>query len=338
MKRSKFRFGISVLFTVIAVAEISVAVVVVETITYLFQIPPDSISDRVWIWFVGILVGGVFAWVVNRVILAPVKGLSDAMDEVAKGNFDVHLSTANYIKEIRNIYEKFNLMTRELRSTEVLQSDFISSVSHEIKTPITSIEGYTMLLQNRELPEEKREMFVQKILYNTKRLSELVGNILLLSKMESQVLETKSRNFRLDEQIRQSIMLLESRWEEKTIAFDVDLDSVVYEGNESLLQHVWNNLLSNAVKFTPTGSQIRMRLVTDGAQVIFSIEDEGPGIPEELQEKIFNKFFQADSSHKQEGNGLGLALVKKILDLCGGTVAVENLPVRGCRFRVILPL
>ncbi|MBQ8598416.1 MAG: HAMP domain-containing histidine kinase [Lachnospiraceae bacterium] len=283
-----------------------------------------------------IIVGGATAWFVNRVLLSPIKRLSEAMDEVANGNFEIYLESGNRIKEIKNIYEKFNIMTKELRSTEILQSDFVSSVSHEIKTPITSIEGYTMLLQSEETSDEDKRMFIGKILFNTRRLSELVGNILLLSKIDNQAIEAKKKKFRLDEQIRQSILLLEPKWLKKNNEFDVDLESVTYEGNENLLQHVWNNLIDNAVKFSPEGGLVTIRLKKEEDKYIFLIEDEGPGIPEEYRQKVFNKFYQADDSHKQEGNGLGLALVKKIIDLYQGETKIENLPQKGCRFTVIL--
>ncbi len=336
MKRQRLRFGISVLFTCATIVEIAFAVVVVSFFSYILKIRLDESSTYVIIGVFVVIVGGATAWFVNKVLLSPIKRLSEAMDEVANGNFEIYLESGNRIKEIKNIYEKFNIMTKELRSTEILQSDFVSSVSHEIKTPITSIEGYTMLLQSEETSDEDKRMFIEKILFNTRRLSELIGNILLLSKIDNQAIEAKKKKFRLDEQIRQSILLLEPKWLKKNNEFDVDLESVIYEGNENLLQHVWNNLIDNAVKFTPHGGLVTIRLKKEEDKYIFIIEDEGPGIPEEYRQKVFNKFYQADDSHKQEGNGLGLALVKKIVDLYQGEIKIENLPQKGCRFTVIL--
>lgn len=336
MKRQKLRLGITVLFTFATVIEIAVAFLIATGLSYVFKVSLDDVSGSVLLAAFTVIVGGTTAWFVNRVLLSPVKRLSDAMDEVANGNFDIQLKSNNRIREVRNIYDKFNIMTKELRSTEILQSDFVSNVSHEIKNPITSIEGYTMLLQKEDLTEEKRKEFVEKILFNTKKLSELVGNILLLSKIDNQAIETKKRKFRLDEQIRQSLLLLEAKWIKKEIEFDVDLESVIYEGNENLLSHVWNNLIDNAVKFSPQGGLIRMRLITQGESYIFTIDDEGAGISEEYRQRVFQKFYQADNSHKQEGNGLGLALTKKIIDLYDGEIKTENLPKKGCRFTVIL--
>lgn len=336
MKKQRLRFGISVLFTCATIVEIALAFLVVALFSYIFHISHDEVSTNTLIGVLVVIVGGATAWFVNRLLLSPIKRLSEAMDEVANGNFEIYLESGNRIKEIKNIYEKFNIMTKELRSTEILQSDFVSNVSHEIKTPITSIEGYTMLLQNEETTEEDKQVFIEKILFNTRRLSELVGNILLLSKIDNQAIETKKKKFRLDEQIRQSILLLEPKWLKKEIEFDVDLEAITYEGNENLLQHVWNNLIDNAVKFNSRGGLVVMRLKKKEDKYIFLIEDEGPGIQEEYQQKVFNKFYQADDSRKQEGNGLGLALVKKIVDLYHGEIKIENLPQKGCRFTIIL--
>jgi len=336
MKRLNIRLGISVLFTCAAVVEIMAAIAVMVLCASFLNVPVAEFSISVWLWMFSIIIGGMTAWFVNKVLLRPIKRLSSAMDEVAKGNFDIQLESGNRIKEIKNIYDKFNLMTKELRATEILQSDFVSNVSHEIKTPITSIEGYTMLLQSEETSEEDKKVFIDKILFNTRRLSELVGNILLLSKIDNQAIEAKKRNFRLDEQIRQSILMFEQKWVEKEIVFDVDLMNTTYKGNEPLLQHVWNNLISNAIKFSPQGGKISMRLVTNEASCLFVIEDEGVGIKEEHIKKIFHKFYQVDDSRRQEGNGLGLTLAKKILDISGGEIFVETLPDRGCRFTVKL--
>lgn len=338
MKKGKTgpRFGITILFTFVAIIEMILALAIVLLLSFVLHISNTDVSEVSLIWIFAIIIGGITAWFVNKVLLYPIKRLSDAMDAVAKGDFDIRIESNNKIREIQNICERFNQMTSELRSTEILQSDFISNVSHEIKTPITSIEGYATLLQNPEITEDHKKQFIQKILFNTKRLSELVGNILLLSKIENQTIETKRKRYRLDEQIRQSLLMLEPKWVQKEIDFDVDLESVIYNGNEHLLQHVWNNLIDNAIKFSPQGGMIRMRLETQGMKHIFTIEDEGAGISDENKIKIFTKFYQADGSRKQEGNGLGLALVKQILSVSDGEIMVENREQKGCRFIVIL--
>ena len=247
------------------------------------------------------------------------------------------METNSRIAEVGESYQSFNVMTKELRATEVLQMDFVSNVSHEFKTPINAIEGYTMLLQGEELSQEQ-EGYVEKILFNTKRLSGLVGNILLLSKLENQNIPMKKTKYRLDEQIRQAFLSLESKWTEKEIGFQVELEEVKYTGNEGLLMHIWMNLLDNAIKFSPAKGTITMFLKQEKNSVKFIVEDEGPGIEEDVKTRIFDKFYQVDGSHKAEGNGLGLALVKRIVDSAGGTIKAENREYGGCRFVVELPI
>lgn len=336
MKKQRLKWGISTLFTIATIVEIIFILAVVMFFSRLFHVSLNELPKYSLIAVLVVIIGGTTDWFVNRMLLSPIRRLNEAMDKVANGNFDVYLEPGDRIKEVNSIYEKFNIMTKELRSTEIMQNDFVSNVSHEIKTPITSIEGYTMLLQNEGISEEDRKMFVEKILFNTRRLSELVGNILLLSKLDNQVIVAKKKKFRLDEQIRQSILLLEPKWVKKEIEFDVELESVLFEGNESLLLHIWNNLIDNAIKFSPEGEMIVLRLKKENGKTEFVIADAGPGIPQEHQQRIFHRFYQADDSRTQEGNGLGLALVKKILDLYQGEITIENLPEKGCRFTVVL--
>lgn len=285
---------------------------------------------------VSLLVGILVTSFLSRWFFDPIKKLGKAMEMVADGDFSVRLETKSSAKEIREIYSGFNLMTHELAATEILQTDFVSNVSHEFKTPINAIEGYATLLQGCENMDEDQKQYVEKILFNTKRLSALVGNILLLSKIENQSIQTNQTKYCLDEQIRQAIVALEPAWTAKDIEFDVDLDHVEYLGNENLLYHVWDNLIGNAIKFNPQYGLVRIRLRKDGGKIVFTVEDNGPGIPEDAKKHIFDKFYQADSSHKVEGNGLGLALVKRILTITGGEILVQNLSSAGCRFTVIL--
>lgn len=294
------------------------------------------IPDIVWVIVLSTLIGGALTNFLSRWFFTPISRLGAAMHQVAEGNYSVTLDTEKGFSMMRAINADFNLMAKELRATEILQTDFVSNVSHEFKTPISAIEGYATLLQGGETPAEEQARYVDKILFNTHRLSKLVGNILLLSKVDNQAIQTKRTTFRLDEQIRQSILMLEPEWSSKEIDFDVDLECIDYTGNESLLIHVWNNLIGNAIKFDPPGGAVRVRLSRREGRVIFTVEDEGPGIDEAAQKHIFDKFYQSDSSHKEEGNGLGLALVRQILRISGGEIAVENIPSGGCRFTVTL--
>lgn len=305
-------------------------------LSYFFTLP-KSIPAIGWLLIFNTLISGIITTFLNGKILEPVTKMSRAMTKVSEGDFTQHLDTSSRINEIRESYKSFNIMTKELRATELLQTDFVSNVSHEFKTPINAIEGYTTLLQGEELSEEQEEC-IGKILFNTRRLSGLVGNILLLSRLDNQNIPMKKEEYRLDEQVRQAILSLEPRWLEKEIEFQVDMENITYTGNEGLLMQIWSNLLDNAIKFSPVKGVISVSLKQKENQVVFVAADEGPGIEDEVKNRIFDKFYQADGSHKAEGNGLGLALVKRILDLNQGTIQAENRDYGGCAFTVTLPV
>lgn len=295
-----------------------------------------TVNVPIFVWAIAISIvigGGISIWMTKK-FFDPVARLKEAMREVAGGNFKVKVETDSKLRDIRSIYADFNAMVRELSAIETLQTDFISGVSHEFKTPLGAIEGYTQLLQDHTLSDAERGAYVEKILYNTGRLSALVGNILLLSKINNRSAKLTKNRYRLDEQIRQAIVATENKWGAKDIDFDVDLAEVLWLGHELLLYHVWSNLLDNAIKFSPRGGVIRMRLRRNEAGVVFTISDEGPGIPAGEAERIFGKFYQSDASHESEGNGLGLALVKTIVTVHDGTVSVEP---GTSQFTVFLP-
>lgn len=312
-------------------------------ITYLLTIIfPDSIFGR-WsdnslltLVVLSLLLSTALTWLLSRVFFNPIKKLTKAMEQVAKGDFSVRLDGNSTAQEVYDLYTGFNLMAKELGNTEILQTDFVSNASHEFKTPLNAIEGYSTLLQNSENLNDQQREYVEKIIFNTRRLSSLTGSILLLSKIENQSIPTHQTCFRLDEQIRQSILALETAWAPKNIEFDVELEDVTYYGNESLLHHVWDNLISNAIKFDPEGGSVTIRLTREQGQLRCTVTDVGSGIPPEAISHIFDKFYQADSSRREQGNGLGLALVKRIVTLEGGTVAAQNLPHGGCQFTVTL--
>lgn len=287
---------------------------------------------------VGVIVGGIATGFMSKLFFDPIKELRHAMDKVADGDFTVRLDPNRSASgEIQELYAGFNLMAYELGTIEVLQTDFVSNVSHEFKTPINAIEGYATLLQGiDEIREGEQAEYVEKILFNTRRLSGLVGNILLLSKIDNRIIQPQNTIFRLDEQIRRSILLLEPEWIKKDVEFDVEMDDIEYNGPEGLLHHVWDNLIGNAVKFGPMGGMIRIRLSKRENDIVFTVEDNGPGISEDAKKRIFDKFWQADTSHKQEGNGLGLTLVKQIVALANGEISVDNINGGGCRFTVTL--
>lgn len=297
-----------------------------------------KIPSFVTVSIMGLFLGIILSHYVGKFTLSPIKKIRNAMREVSEGNFNVSIDENSRFDEIEDICHAFNMMTKELRSTETIQTDFISNVSHEFKTPLTAIEGYATLLQSGGLDEEEQKEYSEKILFNTRRMNELVKNILLLSKLDNQGIESVKAKFSLDEQIRQEIVASEQKWSEKNLSFDVVMEEIEYYGNGSLLSNVWGNLLGNAIKFSPEGGEIKIELKKEQDYVYFAISDEGEGVKEESKKYLFDKFYQSDTSHKQEGNGLGLALVKKIVDIYAGEVEVFNLEPKGCKFIVRLPL
>lgn len=335
LNRFSLRTRLTVLVTVEMLCSILIAFGLDQLLNKVISLPvevPLTFELIAVSLFVGILVTSHL----SKFFFDPIKKLRKAMDKVADGDFSVRLEEQSSSKEIMEVYTGFNLMAHELGSTEILQTDFVSNVSHEFKTPINAIEGYSTLLQNDDNLTEEQRGYIEKILFNTTRLSSLVGSILLLSKLENQQIPTSRAPYRLDEQIRQSLLSLESAWAPKDIEFDVELDRIEYIGNEAMMRHVWDNLISNAVKFSPNSGLVKMTLTKRLRKIIFTIEDSGPGLTEEAQKRIFDKFYQADGSHKQEGNGLGLTLVKRVLTIEGGEIQAENRPLGGCCFTVTL--
>ena len=333
-KRSKMRTFFTVTIVIEVILIISVSGLILSLLHKWFHIT-YKIPDIIWIVLLSFVLSCCITAALGKLFFDPVTELRRAMRRVTEGDFSVRLDESNSFDEIRQMNSDFNIMAKELGATEILQTDFVSNVSHEFKTPISAIEGYATLLHGEDCSETQAE-YAEKILLNTKRLSSLVGNILLLSKVDNQGIPTAGNEYRLDEQIRRSLLSLEPLWAKKETDFEVDLESITYTGNEALMLHIWNNLIENAVKFTPQGGQCRITLKKIENAIEFSISDNGPGIPEESISHIFDRFYQADSSHKSEGNGLGLALVKQIVRLANGEISVINLPYGGCKFTVTL--
>lgn len=336
MKKQKFKMGIRLYFVLMCMLGILGTVGISTLVAELLNLTISNLHPLLWVLILGLFIGVGASVGINQLLLMPIMRLVRAMQQVADGDFSIQLDPNTSIREMADIYSTFNMMTKALSSTEMLQSDFISNVSHEFKTPINAIEGYTMLLQGGN-PTKQQLSYIDRILLNTRRLSTLVGNILLLSKVDNHNVLSNQTKFRLDEQIRQAIVLLEPQWTAKELDVDVDLEEAIWVGPENLMQHVWSNLIGNAIKFDPVGGLVRIRLSHDEAGIHFTVEDTGPGIPDDEKKAVFGRFYQADSSHKQEGNGLGLALCQQILKICHGSIQLDDSPAGGARFTVTLP-
>lgn len=287
-----------------------------------------------------ILVAVSMVIMIRRVLIQPIKEIMAAMGKVAGGDFDVRidLDDSTYRpREVREFARSFNKAAEELSGTEILRKDFINNFSHEFKTPIVSISGFADLLIEEDLPEEDRKEFLMIIRDESRRLAELATNILTLNRVESQTILRDKEMFRIDEQVRQSVLVTEQKWRDKELDFQVDLDETEYNGNPLLLKEVWLNILDNAAKFSPEGGVIGVTLQRKGDGIIAAITDQGPGMDEKTAAHIFEQFYQGDTSHKTQGNGLGLAMVHKIVKLHDGTINVDTKPGNGSCFTIMLP-
>lgn len=334
---------LSVMFSLLTLLTLTLTILFSSLLIFLLILAGVfSEQNRTIIFFivavVSILVGTIISNCAGRHPLTAIIAMSNAAREVARGNFNIRLDENSQIKELQEMAHNFNLMAKELAGTELLRTDFIENVSHEFKTPLSAIEGYATLLQKKELDEKKRQEYTKKILHNTHRISSLTSNILLLSRLENQEIGIQKESFCLDEQIREIILFLEEGWTEKNLELDIDLESVIYYGNKELLEHVWQNILSNAIKFTPENGKISIRLSQKGNFLTASIADNGIGMSEEIKQRIFEKFYQGDRSRSSCGNGLGLALVKRIIDLHRGNISVYSKEQEGSIFTIALPL
>jgi signal transduction histidine kinase len=278
----------------------------------------------------------------KEILLRPVYRLCEAAQKVAKGDFSVRLSPMRKDgkkDEFEVLFEDFNTMTAELASIEMLKNDFVSNVSHELKTPLAVIQNYATILQSDELSEQERREYSERIGDAANRLSILVTNILQVNRLENQKIKPALKPFNLSESLSRCILNYDSQLDEKQIELDTQMDqNLIIDSDENLLDMVWNNLISNAVKFTPEQGEIAIEAKKEQNSVLVSVSDNGCGIAEESLHHIFDKFYQADTSHATHGNGLGLALVKRILDLLGGDISVISTVGIGSIFTVKLPI
>ncbi len=305
--------------------------------------PPEYIWGMLGYWAI---VTAVFCLVTARQKIRtydrPMRKLSEAAKQVAEGDFSVYLEPVHGLDRqdyVDVMFEDFNKMVEELGSIETLKNDFIANVSHEIKTPLAVIQSYAMALQKEDLPQEKRREYSDTIITASKNLTTLVTNILKLNKLENQEITPAAEPFDLCRQLCDCALSFENAWEQKNIGFEADMDDwVMIHADESMLEIVWHNLFSNALKFTEPGGKITLSQISDEDSVTVSVADTGCGMDEETMKHIFDKFYQGDTSHSGEGNGLGLALTLRVIELAGGSISVKSEPGRGAAFTVRLKL
>lgn len=282
-----------------------------------------------------VIIGSLLIAVAARMIVKPIKSLTAATKEVSKGNFDVKIQTKSN-DEIGQLAENFNIMTGELKNIEYLRKDFISSVSHEFRTPMTLIQGFAKLLKDRTLSKEQSDEYADIIINETGRLENLSSNLLKLSSLENRAIHEQYRSFSLDEQIRKVILLLENKWSEKNIELDLELDEVNFKGDEELMYQVWTNLIINAIKFSNNEGVLKIILKEKDKRIYVEVSDKGTGIADKDKDRIFEKFYKGDKSRGNDGNGLGLSIVKKIIELHSGSIYFKSELGKGTTFFIEL--
>jgi len=280
----------------------------------------------------GISIAGFF----SKIALRPIRRIIEATHKVAGGDFNVRLDIHG-IYELEELSGSFNKMAYELSTIETLRSDFINSFSHEFKTPIVSIRGFARLLQDDSLGKTDRQEYLDIIVTESERLSTLSENVLSLANYENLEIIADITEFKLDEQLRKAVIQMEPKWLQKNIEVDVDTDEVLYTGSADLIHQILLNLIDNAIKFTDIGGAIYIRLMSNDDGVKLYVKDNGIGMDNETLKHIFDKFYQGETSHSGEGNGLGLSIVKRIVDLCGGLIQVHSVKNQGSEFIIWLP-
>lgn len=309
--------------------------------------PTSALASQVTLrWLINALlmfsIGLAAMWMLAMAISKPIVQITEAAERVAKGDFSAKVPLRRQTKkrpydEVEALAATFNQMTDDLKSIEYLRKDFTSSVSHEIKSPIATISGYAQLLRDETLDAETRRAYTLAISESCAQLSRLSDNLLRITRLESGKRKPLAEPFQLDEQLRRTLAAMMPEFRRRKLELSVDLCAARIVSDRELLEQVWQNLLRNAIKFTPEGGSIRVGLTTQEGAFRVQIADTGIGIDESAQKHIFEKFFQADTSHHTEGSGLGLSLVKRIVDACGGEIAVESQLGKGSTFSVTLP-
>lgn len=307
----------------------------------IFPFPRGAMGYILALLITSLVLGTAIGYFLTIRFFKPLRELSAATKKIATGDFSVSISDSSLSEddtEMQTLIANFNTMAEQLSKIETLRSDFIANVSHEFKTPLSTIQGYVTLLEDDKLTPEERKNYIKIIFDATMKLTNLTSNILKISKLENQEIEFDKKEYNLSEQLREVIILLQSSWETKQIEFDLDLPDCMIVSDEELLQQVWMNILSNAIKFSNNNGVIKVYLSATIDFITVKIIDNGCGMDEETVKYMFDKFYQGDKSHSKEGNGLGLALAKKIVLLAHGEIKAESVLDEGTTMIVKLPV
>ncbi|MDE6640158.1 MAG: HAMP domain-containing histidine kinase [Acetatifactor sp.] len=303
----------------------------------------SNISHAAILTFINVILISIFFTVIDAIrrkfmVERPVRRIVSAAEKIMCGEFSVRIEPLPGVYDAAGfnvIIEYFNKMADELSGTETLRTDFIANVSHELKTPLAVMQNYGTMLQSPNLPDERRQEYAKAITESSRRLADLITNILKLNKLENQQIYPHWQTYNLGEQLCECLLNFESIWEKKEIEIDTDIEEEVFiDSDEELLTLAWNNLFSNAMKFTERGGRVSVSLKSDGGFAVVQVSDTGCGISPEVGRHIFEKFYQGDTSHSTQGNGLGLALVKRIIDIVDGDITVQSEVGKGSTFTV----
>lgn len=322
------RFAITVIFTIIVFCILMITMMVVGIAVYFLANAgiigvPNLGALLLTIAVASIIVGTIISVFLGKIPMRPVYKLIYALNSLAAGNYDTRLSM-NVPKVGKDLEESFNILAEELQNTEMLRSDFVNNFSHEFKTPLVSIKGFARLLQKGSLPEEKKKEYIDIISAESSRLADMATKVLDLTKLENQNILTDVSEYNVSEQLRESILLLERKWLEKELEISADFEEYQIHGNQEMLKQVWINLIDNAIKFSPSGGAIGVSVTRNADCIMVMVSNGGAPIKEEEKERIFQKFYQGDTSHTSQGNGIGLAIVRRIVELHDGEVWVDS--------------
>lgn len=311
---------------IILLVALAIATILEYTFVHFELINWGSSTDSGWYWlfvFAGtsIIIGLGLAVVLGKIIFKPLATITEGMTKLSDGDFTTRIDLGKY-DGMKKLTNSFNSLAKELENNELLRTDFVNDFSHELKTPIVSISGLITLMKNENLPEQKRRHYLAIMEEEANRLTQMTSNALYLSKIETQGILTNRNIYNLSEQIRNSVLLLERKWSKKDIEFSLEFDEYTINANEDMLKQVWVNLIDNAIKFSEPKGVITITATPRGKTLEIAVENKGPEIAESDYELIFNKFYQCDKSRATEGNGIGLSIVKHIVNLHGGNITV----------------
>lgn len=324
--------GLVVVYVVLALGIVALAQRLVR-----LELTGYTLLWPILILTISAVLGVVLAVFIFRGYLAPLSRLMQATQAVAAGDYSVRVEMRGARGEVAEYIRSFNKMAEELSSVALLRMDFVNTFSHEFKTPLISIRGFAKLLQNDDLTPQQRRAYTDTVVQQSQRLAAMSTHILELAQYENTEIISGKTRYSLDEQLRRCVRQQERDWLKKGLTVEGDLDPVEYYGSEELVEHIWSNLLSNAIRFTPDGGQITVVLRQGEGEITVSVSDTGIGMDEETQRHIFEKFYRAAPYPDSRGNGLGLSIVRRVVALCGGRVAVFSRPGNGSTFTVTLP-